>query len=286
MWLSIRNAEELKRADDFLREHGLFGFRNYFINSNLINSLEDIYNIDGAALRSMGIDDDRKIDAILKALDKETIAEETLHALEKLFIDNGFEEYIPLFKKEKAFSVDILKTLTSSDLVDIGIETLGERKRLCAFFETLGSGHGRASASHSSQKGSSKYHADGTYSNQQSGGSSSSSYANGTHSNNQNGGGQQSGSFGGTYYSGNQQQSSSSSYDSKEYAPIRVKDQGGCLWWFLGFIVPFVIDLIIYLILRDTKPKTAHDFGWGAVWSYIGGAIVFLLTTCAGLLLI
>lgn len=261
----IRDLEELKRVDDFLRDHGLFGFRNLFVNSSIINSLKDIYNIDGDALRSMGVDDERKIDAILKALDKDTIAEESMHALEKLFRDNGFEEYIPLFKRERAFSVDILKTLTSSDLVDIGIETLGERKRLCAFFETLGN-------SHSSSAGSAGK--------QQSGGSSS--YANGTYSNDRNGGGQQSGSFSGTYCSGNQQQGSSSSYDSREYAPIRVKDEGGCLWWFLGFIVPFVVDLIIYLILRDTKPKTAHDFGWGAVWSYLGGVVVFLFTTCIG----
>ena len=246
----IRNLEELDRVDRFLTDHGIYGYRNYFINCPTINSLEDILILDSSDLRQMGITDERKLDAILKALNKDTIAEERERELEKLFRDNGFESYIPLFRKEQAFSVDILKTLTSSDLMDIGIETLGERKRLCAFFATLDGGY--SSSSGSQDRGSS-------------------SYGNGTDGNSQHS----------SSASGNGQ-GSSSPYESKEYAPIRVKDEGGCLWWFLGFIVPFVVDLIIYLILKDTKPKTAHDFGWGAVWSYLGGVVVFLFSTCLG----
>lgn len=57
--------------------------------------------------------------------------------LDSLFEDNGLEKYIPTLKQNDAMSVDVLPTLTETDLINIGIESLGDRKRLLSLFHDL-----------------------------------------------------------------------------------------------------------------------------------------------------
>ncbi len=53
-------------------------------------------------------------------------------------------------------------------------------------------------------------------------------------------------------------------------------DEGGFLWGLLGFCVP-VVGLILYLIWKDERPKTALAAGKGALAYLIFGAVVFVL---------
>ena len=50
----------------------------------------------------------------------------------------------------------------------------------------------------------------------------------------------------------------------------QIKDEGGFLWGLLGFIIP-LLGLILYLVFKDSKPKTASSVGTGA----LVGAILF-----------
>ena len=50
-------------------------------------------------------------------------------------------------------------------------------------------------------------------------------------------------------------------------------DNGGFLWGLLGFCVP-IAGLILYLVWKDSKPKTSKAAGIGAL-SFIGALITF-----------
>lgn len=54
--------------------------------------------------------------------------------LEKFFTENQMSEYIDEFKKQKIFSFDMLKELTENDLRQLGVESLGDRKRMVKLF--------------------------------------------------------------------------------------------------------------------------------------------------------
>lgn len=53
-------------------------------------------------------------------------------------------------------------------------------------------------------------------------------------------------------------------------------DKGGCLWGGLCFLVP-VVGLILYLIWRKEKPKTARACGIGALVSVILSVVVCIV---------
>lgn len=57
---------------------------------------------------------------------------------------------------------------------------------------------------------------------------------------------------------------------------IVLQDRGGFLWGLLGCFVP-VAGLVLYLIWRDTKPKTAKAAGIGALVSVGLGILYFIL---------
>lgn len=65
-----------------------------------------------------------------------------------------------------------------------------------------------------------------------------------------------------------------------------VQDNGGFLWGLLGFCIP-VVGLILFLIWKDQKPKTAKAAGIGALVSVILAVvfyvIVFIFLGAAGL---
>jgi len=53
-------------------------------------------------------------------------------------------------------------------------------------------------------------------------------------------------------------------------------DNGGFLWWMLGFCVP-IAGLILYIIWKDERPRTAKSVGWGALWSVIFTVIIYVI---------
>lgn len=61
-----------------------------------------------------------------------------------------------------------------------------------------------------------------------------------------------------------------------------VVDNGGFLWGLLGFCIPLV-GLILFLIWKDTKPKTSKAAGVGALASVIFGVVFYALMFVIGL---
>ena len=63
-----------------------------------------------------------------------------------------------------------------------------------------------------------------------------------------------------------------------EEVKIQRKDQdrGGFAWGCLGFCIP-IVGLILWLVWRDEKPKTAKAVGIGALVSAIIGAIFVVI---------
>lgn len=56
-------------------------------------------------------------------------------------------------------------------------------------------------------------------------------------------------------------------------------DQGGFLWGALGCCIP-VVGLILFLVWKDQKPKTAKAAGIGALIS-VGISVVFYIAVLA-----
>lgn len=65
-----------------------------------------------------------------------------------------------------------------------------------------------------------------------------------------------------------------------------LNDNGGFLWGLLGCCIP-VVGLILFLVWKDQKPRTAKAAGIGALVSVIVGVIfyviVFVLMGAAGI---
>ena len=55
-------------------------------------------------------------------------------------------------------------------------------------------------------------------------------------------------------------------------------DNGGFLWGLLGFFVP-IAGLILYLLWKDERPRTAKAAGIGALVSTIVSVVVSILFT-------
>ena len=61
-----------------------------------------------------------------------------------------------------------------------------------------------------------------------------------------------------------------------------VQDNGGFLWGLLGFCIP-VVGLILFLIWKDQKPKTAKAAGIGALVSVIIYVVAYILIIGLGI---
>lgn len=65
-----------------------------------------------------------------------------------------------------------------------------------------------------------------------------------------------------------------------------VNDNGGFLWGLLGCCIP-IVGLILFLVWKDQKPKTAKAAGIGALISVIAMVafyiIVFVILGAAGI---
>lgn len=60
-----------------------------------------------------------------------------------------------------------------------------------------------------------------------------------------------------------------------------VVDNGGFGWGLLGCCIPLV-GLILFLVWKDTKPKTAKSVGTGALVSVIISVIYYILIVVLG----
>ena len=61
-------------------------------------------------------------------------------------------------------------------------------------------------------------------------------------------------------------------YDDTVETP---KDRGGFLWGLLGCCIP-VVGLVLFLVWRDEKPKTAKAAGIGALVSVILTILIYV----------
>lgn len=62
-----------------------------------------------------------------------------------------------------------------------------------------------------------------------------------------------------------------------------VADNGGFLWGLLGCCIP-IVGLILFLIWKDQKPKTAKAAGIGALISVVLGVIGYIILIATGLM--
>ena len=67
---------------------------------------------------------------------------------------------------------------------------------------------------------------------------------------------------------------------SQSTAPA-VVDKGGFGWGLLGYCLP-IVGLILFLVWKDTKPKTAKAAGIGALVSVILGVVIYAATFALG----
>ena len=64
--------------------------------------------------------------------------------------------------------------------------------------------------------------------------------------------------------------------------PAQVNDSGSFGWAALGFCVP-VVGLILYLVWKDTKPKSSKAAGKGALVSVILGVAFYVISIVMGM---
>lgn len=55
-----------------------------------------------------------------------------------------------------------------------------------------------------------------------------------------------------------------------------VEDKGGFLWGLLGCCIP-IVGLILFLVWKDSKPKTAKAAGIGALVSVILAILYYII---------
>ncbi len=61
-----------------------------------------------------------------------------------------------------------------------------------------------------------------------------------------------------------------------------VIDNGGFLWGLLGCCVP-IVGLVLFIVWKDTKPKTSKAAGIGALISVILGVLYYVIIIVAGI---
>ena len=63
--------------------------------------------------------------------------------------------------------------------------------------------------------------------------------------------------------------------------PQTTKDDGGFLWGLLGCCIP-IVGLVLFLVWRDTKPKTSKAAGIGALVSVIVYVLFYVFAAVVG----
>ena len=59
-------------------------------------------------------------------------------------------------------------------------------------------------------------------------------------------------------------------------------DNGGILWGLLGCCVP-IVGLILFLVWKDTKPKSAKSAGIGAIVGVVVCVVAYILMMVLGI---
>lgn len=59
----------------------------------------------------------------------------TSDEIKQKLIDNGLENYIPLFEEHHLLDISALSTMTNEDYLSIGVTIIGDRKKLLSLFE-------------------------------------------------------------------------------------------------------------------------------------------------------
>ena len=62
----------------------------------------------------------------------------------------------------------------------------------------------------------------------------------------------------------------------------QVVDNGGFLWGLLGCCIP-TVGLVLFLVWKDTKPRTAKAAGIGALVCVIAYVLLYVLAAVAGI---
>lgn len=78
-------------------------------------------------------------------------------------------------------------------------------------------------------------------------------------------------------YCGNAEGNYYTNYTNQSHA-----DKGGLGWGILGCCIP-IVGLVLYLVWRDTKPKTAKAAGIGALVSVVLSALWYVLVFGIGI---
>lgn len=63
--------------------------------------------------------------------------------------------------------------------------------------------------------------------------------------------------------------------------PTDTEDNGGFGWGLLGCCIPLV-GLILFLVWKDTKPKTSKAAGIGAIVGVVIGIVFYIIIIAAG----
>ena len=67
-----------------------------------------------------------------------------------------------------------------------------------------------------------------------------------------------------------------------QYTPPTMQDNGGIGWGILGCCIP-IVGLVLYLVWKDQKPKTAKAAGLGALVAVILGALWYVVALVGGI---
>lgn len=62
-----------------------------------------------------------------------------------------------------------------------------------------------------------------------------------------------------------------------------VVDNGGFGWGLLGCCIPLV-GLVLFLVWKDSKPKTAKSAGIGALIAFGGGILIYVILFILGMI--
>lgn len=83
----------------------------------------------------------------------------------------------------------------------------------------------------------------------------------------------------------NQQAGGPAQYNNPQQYNAQVpteEDKGGFLWGLLGCCIP-IVGLILFLVWKDSKPKTAKAAGIGALVAVIVGVIYYIIIAIIGI---
>lgn len=109
------NLERIKNlSDEKLKEEGILKINQY------IPEIQEIYLAELKKRNLIDSSSNKKLDA----------------ELQKILENNDLQSYIPVLENEKLYSITDLETLTQEDYKELGISTLGERKKFLKLFSS------------------------------------------------------------------------------------------------------------------------------------------------------